>query len=57
MNDETLNALIDALDSLNVYLMANWDEHARRRVRQRFQAVEELLRQEQKRRKGGTSAA
>lgn len=36
-------ALIDALDSLDVYLMANWDEQARRRVREQFTKVRTLL--------------
>lgn len=51
MTDETLDALIDALDTLDVYLMANWDENVRKRLRQKFLRVEGLLKDEQRRRK------
>lgn len=57
MTDAVLAALIDALDSLNVYLMANWDEQARKRVRANFAIVEDLLRAEQKDRRRKAKAA
>lgn len=55
ISTELLAALVDALDYLDTYLMANWDEHARRRVRQRFALVAELLREEQKNRKASAT--
>ena len=57
IDNELLAALVDALEYLDKYLMANWDEHARRRVRQRFALVQELLREEQKARKREASAS
>jgi len=48
ISDELLAALIDALDHLDLYLMANWDEHQRRRVRERWNKVNVLLHAEQK---------
>lgn len=51
MNDELLDAVIDTLDTLDVYLMANWDEHARKRLRQKAARCYALLVKEQKRRK------
>ena len=52
ISDELLAALIDALDHLDLYLMANWDEHQRRRVRERWNKVNVLLHAEQKARAG-----
>lgn len=57
LSTELLAALVDALDYLDTYLMANWDEHARRRARQRFALVAELLREEQTARKKEASAS
>lgn len=51
MNDEILAATIDLCDTLDVYLMANWDEHARKRVRTKVQHLYTLLVREQKARK------
>lgn len=48
MNDEILDALTDMFDTLDVYLMANWDEHARKRLRQKAQKCHALLSAEQK---------
>jgi hypothetical protein len=48
LSDELLAALIEALDHLDLYLMANWDEHQRRRVRERWSKVNALLHAEQK---------
>jgi len=48
ISDELLAALIDALGHLDLYLMANWDEHQRRRVRERWNKVNVLLHAEQK---------
>ncbi|MFN9954965.1 MAG: hypothetical protein ACK55I_17845 [bacterium] len=47
ISDELLAALIDALEHLDLYLMANWDEHQRRRVRERWNKVNVLLHAEQ----------
>lgn len=57
MNDELLDAVIDTLDTLDVYLMANWDEHARKRLRQKAATVYTLLKQEQKRRRKAAKEA
>lgn len=54
VSDELLAALIDVLDHLDLYLMANWDEHQRRRVRERLAKVNDLLHREQKTRKRST---
>lgn len=51
MNDELLDAIVDTLDTLDVYLMANWDEHVRRRLRHKVAHCYKLLVAEQKRRK------
>lgn len=50
MNDEILDAMIDMLDTLDVYLMANWDEHVRRRLRHKTAHCYKLLIEERKRR-------
>ncbi len=50
MNDDLLNAIVDTLDTLDVYLMANWDEHARKRLREKAAKCYRLLKQEQQRR-------
>lgn len=56
-DNELLTATIDALGALDTYLMADWDEHAKKRVRARFALVAELLREEQEQRaKAGTAA-
>ncbi len=57
MNDELLEAVIDTLDTLDVYLMANWDEHARKRLRAKAATCYRLLKQEQQRRKKEASRA
>ena len=49
MDPKLVAALTDFFDTLDVYLMANWDEHARKRLRVRGQAVYALLKAEQKR--------
>jgi len=41
-------ALIDALDHLDMYLMANWDEQQRRRVRERMAKINAILHKEHK---------
>lgn len=46
MTPELRDALIDALDTLDVYLMANWDEQARKRVREKFAKVSKIMVQE-----------
>lgn len=46
--DELLVALIDALDHLDMYLMANWDEQQRRRVRERMAKINAILHKEHK---------
>ena len=51
MNDELLDAMVDMLDTLDVYLMANWDEHVRRRLRHKVAQCYKLMVAEQKRRK------
>jgi hypothetical protein len=51
MSDELLHALIDALEHLDIYYIAVWDDEQRRRVRVRMAKVCELLKAEQKRRK------
>jgi len=51
MNDELLDAMVDMLDTLDVYLMANWDEHVRRRLRHKAAHCYKLMVAEQKRRK------
>lgn len=51
LSDELLAALIDALDHLDSYLMANWDDVQRRRVRERFSKINTLLQQERKSRR------
>lgn len=50
MNDALLDAVIETLDTLDVYLMANWDEHARKRLRSKAAQCYALLVQEKKRR-------
>ena len=57
VSDELLVALIDAFDHLDTYLMAYWDDHQRRRVRERVAKVNVLLREEQKARKAGAPAS
>lgn len=57
VSDELLVALIDAFDHLDTYLMAYWDEHQRRRVRERVAKVNVLLREEQKARKSAAQEA
>lgn len=51
MSDELITALIDALDHLDIYYIAVWDDEQRRRVRTRMAKVNELLKAEQKRRR------
>lgn len=51
VSDELLVALIDAFEHLDTYLMAYWDEHQRKRVRDRVAKVNDLLREEKKHRK------
>ena len=48
MSPELRTALIDALDTLDTYLMANWDEHARKRVRANFAKVRKIMVDEEK---------
>lgn len=48
MDDKTLTAMVEMLDTLDVYLMANWDEHARKRLRARAKVLYDLLVLEQK---------
>lgn len=57
MNDELLDAIIDTLDTLDVYLMANWDENARKRLRHKAAHCYRLLIEERKRRKRGDRGA
>lgn len=49
MDEKLLAALTDFFYTLDVYLMANWDEVVRRRLRQKARTIYTLLEAEQQR--------
>lgn len=51
VSDELLEALIDAFDHLDIYLLAYWDDVQRSRVKKRVERVNALLREERKARR------